>query len=91
MSSLQYWMCCRPRRMRWTTCSGVLIRWAIDDTWEKVFTAVLATADAVDDIGWTVSVDSTVVRAHQHAAGALNRGLRAATSRTMMSDAPAAG
>ncbi len=32
--------------------------------------AVLANADAGDDIDWTVSVDSTVVRAHHHAAGA---------------------
>jgi transposase len=51
-----------------------LIRWAVDGTWEKIFAAVLAAADAVDDIGWTVPVDSTVVRAHQHAAGALKRG-----------------
>jgi transposase len=53
-----------------------LIRWAVDGTWEKIFAAVLAAADAVDDIGWTVSVDSTVVRAHQHAAGALKGGRR---------------
>ncbi|MFF8730657.1 IS5 family transposase [Streptomyces sp. NPDC015171] len=51
-----------------------LIRWAVDGTWEKIFAAVLAAADAVDDIGWTVSVDSTVVRAHQHAAGAPQKG-----------------
>ncbi|MDQ1064563.1 transposase [Streptomyces canus] len=31
-----------------------LIRWAVDGTWEKIFAAVLAAADAVDDIGWTV-------------------------------------
>ncbi|MFI2907935.1 IS5 family transposase [Streptomyces sp. PDY-4] len=51
-----------------------LIRWAVDGTWEKIFAAVLAAADALDNIDWTVSVDSTVVRAHQHAAGALKRG-----------------
>lgn len=51
-----------------------LIRWAVDGTWEMILTAVLASADAGDDIDWTVSVDSTVVRAHQHAAGALKRG-----------------
>jgi transposase len=67
-----------------------LIRWAVDGTWENIFAAVLAAADAVDDIGWTVSVDSTVIRAHQHAAGALKKGTQAATSRpTMHSDAPA--
>ncbi|MCX4546787.1 IS5 family transposase [Streptomyces sp. NBC_01565] len=48
-----------------------LIRWAVDGTWERILAAVLAAADANDDIDWTVSVDSTVVRAHQHAAGAL--------------------
>lgn len=69
-----------------------LIRWAVDGTWEKIFAAVLAAADAVDDIGWSVSVDSTVVRAHQHAAGALKRGPQAETSRPIThSDAPAAG
>ncbi|MFJ8763206.1 IS5 family transposase [Streptomyces cyaneofuscatus] len=51
-----------------------LIRWAVDGTWDRIFTALLAAADADDDIDWTVSVDSTVVRAHQHAAGALKRG-----------------
>lgn len=51
-----------------------LIRWAVDRTWEMILAAALAAADADDDISWTVSVDSTIVRAHQHAAGARNRG-----------------
>ncbi|MFJ6137395.1 IS5 family transposase [Kitasatospora sp. NPDC092286] len=51
-----------------------LLRWAVDGTWAKVFAVVLAAADAGDDIGWTVSVDSTVCRAHQHAAGARKKG-----------------
>ncbi len=69
-----------------------LIRWAVDGTWERILAAVLAAADADDDIDWTVSVDSTVVRAHQHAAGALKRGRQDTASRpTMRSDAPAAG
>ncbi|WTA23610.1 IS5 family transposase [Streptomyces sp. NBC_00853] len=51
-----------------------LVRWAVDGTWERILASVLAAADAADDIDWTVSVDSTVVRAHQHAAGALKRG-----------------
>ncbi|MFD0332300.1 IS5 family transposase [Streptomyces erythrogriseus] len=53
-----------------------LIRWAMDGTWEHIFAAVLSAADADADIGWTVSVDSTVCRAHQHAAGARKRGTR---------------
>ncbi|MFE5513039.1 IS5 family transposase [Streptomyces sp. NPDC056529] len=51
-----------------------LIRWAVDGTWERILAAVLAAADADADIGWTVSVDSTVCLAHQHAAGARKRG-----------------
>ncbi|MFF3985121.1 IS5 family transposase [Streptomyces sp. NPDC001797] len=51
-----------------------LIRWAVDGTWERILAAVLAAADADDDLDWTVSVDSTVVRAHQHAAGARKKG-----------------
>ncbi|WP_443216958.1 transposase [Saccharothrix sp. ALI-22-I] len=46
-----------------------LIRWAVDGTWERILAAVLSAADDGDDVGWTVSVDSTVCRAHQHAAG----------------------
>jgi hypothetical protein len=69
-----------------------LIRWAIDGTWEMILAAVLASADADDDIDWTVSVDSTVVRARQHAAGALKRGRPTQASPPITrSDAPAAG
>lgn len=68
-----------------------LIRWAVDGTWERILAAVLAAAEGADDIGWTVSVDSTVCRAHQHAAGARKKGLRAGPNPTTMRlDAPAA-
>ncbi|NEB02561.1 IS5 family transposase [Streptomyces sp. SID13726] len=51
-----------------------LLRWAVDGTWERILSAILAAADAGDDVGWTVSVDSTICRAHQHAVGARKRG-----------------
>ncbi|WTE17605.1 IS5 family transposase [Streptomyces anthocyanicus] len=51
-----------------------LLRWSTDGTWKRILAALLAAADDVDDIGWTVSVDSTVCRAHQHAAGARKKG-----------------
>ncbi|WP_412738508.1 IS5 family transposase [Krasilnikovia sp. MM14-A1259] len=45
-------------------------RWTLDGTWQKVLTAVQADADAAGELDWlAVAVDSTVVRAHQHAAG----------------------
>lgn len=53
-----------------------LLRWAVDGTWKRILAALLVVADAGDDIGWTVSVDSTVRRAHQHAAGARKKGIR---------------
>lgn len=48
------------------------IKWAVDGTWARTLAAVLASADADDDIVRTVSSDSTVARAHRHVAGARN-------------------
>jgi hypothetical protein len=63
----------------------------MDGTWERILAAVLAEAEGADDISWTVSVDSTVCRAHQHAAGARKRGLQAGPNPTITrSAAPAA-
>ncbi|WP_406182101.1 IS5 family transposase [Streptomyces canus] len=44
--------------------------WSADGTWERLFQHVQAVADAAGDIDWNINVDSTSVRAHQHAAGA---------------------
>ena len=41
-------------------------RWAGDGTWDKVHAALLSEADVAGKLGWQVSVDSTVNRAHQH-------------------------
>ncbi|MEU9794776.1 IS5 family transposase [Streptomyces sparsogenes] len=54
----------------WRGVYNRLRMWALDGTWERVFTALVAQADADEDVSWAVSVDSTIVRAHQHAAGA---------------------
>jgi transposase len=42
-------------------------RFSADGTWDKVLAALLAQADAAQQVDWTVSVDSTINRAHQHA------------------------
>ena len=42
-------------------------RFAKDGTWDKVHALLLSEADAAGEIDWTVSVDSTINRAHQHA------------------------
>ncbi|MFI1465607.1 IS5 family transposase [Nocardia carnea] len=54
----------------WQTVYGLFRRWQRDGTWESMLTALQAHADAAGEIEWTVSVDSTIARAHQHAAGA---------------------
>lgn len=44
--------------------------WSANGTWERLLQQVQAEADAAGKIDWDISVDSTIVRAHQHAAGA---------------------
>ncbi|MGI5163091.1 IS5 family transposase [Spirillospora sp. CA-253888] len=61
----------------WRSLHTRFRRWAADGTFTAMLQAVQARADAAGDIDWLVSVDSTIVRAHQHAAGARKRGRRA--------------
>ncbi|MFF8010782.1 IS5 family transposase [Streptomyces parvus] len=68
------WMDLPERFGSWKGAHNRLRMWAIDGTWERVFTALLAKADAEGDLDWVVAVDSTIVRAHQHAAGARPKG-----------------
>jgi transposase len=42
-------------------------RFSLDGTWDRIHAALLAQADADGLLDWTVSVDSTINRAHQHA------------------------
>jgi transposase len=57
---------------------GLFRRWQRDGTWKRILTRLQAQADAEGLITWEVSVDSTVARAHQHAAGARKKGLTSA-------------
>lgn len=45
-------------------------RFATDGTWDRLLAAVQADAEAAGELDWNVSVDSSVVRAHQHSATA---------------------
>lgn len=51
----------------WQTVWKRHARFSRDGTWDKIFAALLAEADAARDIDWAVSIDSTINRAHQHA------------------------
>jgi transposase len=44
----------------WKGAQNRLRKWAADGTWEKVFTAVLAQADAEGDLDWVVEVYFTI-------------------------------
>ena len=54
----------------WSTCADRFARWRRDGTWDRLLQAVQGAADASGGVGWEVSLDSSVIRAHQHAAGA---------------------
>lgn len=45
-------------------------RFATDGTWDKLLRVIQAEADAAGRVDWNVSVDSSIVRAHQHSATA---------------------
>jgi transposase len=54
----------------WETVYKRHRRWSADGTWQMLLSRIQAADDAAGGIDWDVSVDSTAVRAHQHAAGA---------------------
>ncbi|MFJ7913178.1 IS5 family transposase [Kitasatospora sp. NPDC096204] len=58
----------------WETVYGLFRRWQRNGTWHRILEQLQAHADAKGLITWDVSVDSTIARAHQHAAGARKRG-----------------
>ncbi|MCY0924489.1 MULTISPECIES: IS5 family transposase [unclassified Streptomyces] len=82
----------------WDRVYDLFRRWQRDGIWQRMFERLQTDADAKGLITWDLSVDSTVCRAHQHAAGARKKGtsrrtLPAASSpslTTTASDAPVA-
>jgi transposase len=54
----------------WKTIYNRHRNWSLDGTWEKILDRLRAGCDEAEGADWTVSADSTVARAHQHAAGA---------------------
>jgi transposase len=54
----------------WQSVYGLYRAWQLTGVWTAILTGLQARADEAGLIEWTVSVDSTINRAHQHAAGA---------------------
>ena len=85
----------------WALADGVGLfrRWQRDGTWQRILTALQAQADAQGLITWDISIDTTITRAHQHAAGARKGGTANAKNQaestssqpTTRSGAPGAG
>lgn len=58
----------------WQNAYGLFRTWSRNGTWVRILSGLQARADAAGLICWDVSIDSTIVRAHQHAAGARKNG-----------------
>jgi len=65
----------------WKTLYKRFARWETDGTWARIEALLQTEADSVGDLDWRGHADSTVVRAHQHAAGARKGGSAAVTQR----------
>ena len=64
------WRDLPPGFGNWKTIYGRHRRWSRDGTWEMILGRLQAGCGQAEGRGWTISADSSVVRAHQHAAGA---------------------
>lgn len=64
------WRDVPERYGHWQSIYGLFRRWQRAQVWPLIVAKLQAFADAAGLICWTVSVDSTINRAHQHAAGA---------------------
>jgi transposase len=53
----------------WKTAHERLRLWTCDGTWPKIVDDVIVKDDSVGAVEWIISVDSTVVRAHQPGLG----------------------
>jgi transposase len=65
------WRDLPERYGRWTTVYSRFYRWTKVGLWQKILEVVQREADVEGQLDWQMHyVDATVVRAHQHAAGA---------------------
>ncbi len=61
------WRDLPPEYGAWQTVHRRFQNWSKDGTLDRVLAALITDADAAGQIDWRTSIDSTVVRAHQHA------------------------
>ena len=59
----------------WQTVATRFYRWRRAGIWDQVLAELQRQGDAVGELDWELHhVDGTIIRAHQHAAGAQKRG-----------------
>ena len=65
------WRDLPSRYGKWQTVSGRFYRWRRSGIWQKILQSLQQQADASGQLDWEVHyVDGSVIRAHQHSAGA---------------------
>ncbi len=65
------WRSLPERHGSWKTVSSRFYRWQKAGVWDRILSSLQRQADAEGRLDWSLHfVDSTVIRAHQHAAGA---------------------
>ena len=58
-----------PERFgKWNTIYKNFDRWAKEGVWAKVLEQLQSQAHALGELDWVASIDSTIVRVHQHGA-----------------------
>ena len=67
------WRDVPERYGHWQSIYGMFRCWQRAGVWRRVWITLLGFADAAGLLCWQLSVDSTINRAHQHAAGARRR------------------
>jgi transposase len=65
------WRDLPERYGHWQTVAGRFYRWQKSGLWQQMLSQLQSARDAAGELDWTVHhVDASVIRAHQHAAGA---------------------
>jgi transposase len=65
------WRDLPERYGKWQTVASRFYRWQQSGVWERIFAQLQQTKDRDGQINWEVHyVDGSIIRAHQHAAGA---------------------
>jgi transposase len=65
------WRGLPERYGKWSSIASRFYRWQKAGIWDKILATLQAQADAAGQLNWEVHyVDGSVIRAHQHAAGA---------------------